>query len=594
MAVLGAVVALGVAACGGGGGNSKSSSSGATPGAGSSSSAAPKTGFNAGLTSVVNPSMAKGGTLKLISSSDCDSLDPARTYYAFCWDLQRIFERTLMAYAAAPGTAGTKLVPDLASAPGTPNANDTVWTYHLRSGIKFQDGSTITSADIKYALERPFATSIIYGGPTYILCLLSKCGSSGAPSYPGPYKDKAGLSSIQTPNASTIIFHLTKPYADWNYIMALPTSAPVPPNKDTGTNYHLKPFASGPYYIASYTPNQQITFLPNKYWSQATDPIRHQLPSEITVTIDSNPLDLDNRLLSGQADIDIGGTGVQAATQAKILSNPTYKADSDNPLTNFVRYFSVDQTVPPLTNIHCRRAIFYAINKSDLQLARGGTFGGLITGQMMPLNIAGASQSLNPYPDGPNNTGDLTKAKAELKLCGHPNGFTVNEAYATPPGKALGVFTASQAALKRVGINVVAKPQAASSYYATWMGSPSNIKKQALGLGQAGWGADFPTGVGFWYAIADGNAIQQTGNSNYPSLNDKVINSDMNKLFATTDESTRASLDASINQQVMQDAVYLPFVLDKALVYRNPEVSNVFVNGAFGIYDFCVMGIKNG
>jgi peptide/nickel transport system substrate-binding protein len=390
------------------------------------------------------------------------------------------------------------------------------------------------------------------------------------------------------------VFHLTKPYADWNYIMALPTSAPVPQSKDTGSNYHLKPVASGPYYVASYTPNQSITFLPNKYWSQATDPVRHQYPSEITVTIDSNPLDVDNRLLSGEADIDIGGTGVQPATQSKILGNPANKANADDPLTNFVRYFSVNQNVPPLNNIHCRLAIFYAINKSDLQLARGGTYGGVITGQMMPLNIAGASNSLNPYPDGANNTGDLTKAKQELAACGHPNGFTTGEAYATPPGKALPVFTASQNALARVGIHIVAKPQAASSYYSTWIGSPDNLKKQDIGLAQAGWGADFPTGVGFWYAIADGQAILPQGNSNYPSLNDPLINSDLTKLYTTPATSPmRATLDQQINTEVMKNAVYLPFVLDKALDYRNPNVTNAYIDSAFGLYNYCVMGVKS-
>jgi peptide/nickel transport system substrate-binding protein len=110
-AALGAAAALALAACGGSGGGGGGS---ASP-SGSTSSAS---GFNAAASSVVNASDKTGGTLKLAAASDCDSYDPARTYYAYCWDLQRLFTRTLMAFKSAPGTEGTAVVPDMATGPG--------------------------------------------------------------------------------------------------------------------------------------------------------------------------------------------------------------------------------------------------------------------------------------------------------------------------------------------------------------------------------------------------------------------------------------------------------------------------------------------
>ena len=50
-----------------------------------------------------------------------------------------------------------------------------------------------------------------------------------------------GLNAVQTPNATTIVFHLAKPFADFDYVVAIPQTAPVPPDKDTGANYQLHP-----------------------------------------------------------------------------------------------------------------------------------------------------------------------------------------------------------------------------------------------------------------------------------------------------------------------------------------------------------------
>src|SRR5205823_12746574 len=109
--------------------------------------------FNAGTTGIRNVSTKKGGTLNLIADSDCDYYDPARTYYGHCWDMQRLFSRGLMAYAPKPGQAGLDVVPDIADGLGQSSDGKT-WTYKLKSGIKYEDGTAVTSKDVKYAIER--------------------------------------------------------------------------------------------------------------------------------------------------------------------------------------------------------------------------------------------------------------------------------------------------------------------------------------------------------------------------------------------------------------------------------------------------------
>ena len=154
--VVAATVAL--AACSGNGGGDSGSSSSA--------------GYNAALTKVVNRSSHKGGTLTVGDSGTPDSTDPGNTYYPFMWDLSRLYTMTLMTYKSCPGRCGLQVVPDLATGPGIVGDNGLTWTYHIRPGVKFEDGTTVTSADVKYAVERTFDRSVLPNGPSYFQVLL--------------------------------------------------------------------------------------------------------------------------------------------------------------------------------------------------------------------------------------------------------------------------------------------------------------------------------------------------------------------------------------------------------------------------------------
>src|SRR4051812_2506140 len=113
--------------------------------------------YNGALSAAKNASTAKGGTLQMATMGDCDHWDPARTYYAFCWNMQRFISRGLMAYKAVPGPAGSDVIPDLASEAGKASNGNQTWTYKIRKGIKFEDGSPVTSKNVKYGIERIFA-----------------------------------------------------------------------------------------------------------------------------------------------------------------------------------------------------------------------------------------------------------------------------------------------------------------------------------------------------------------------------------------------------------------------------------------------------
>jgi peptide/nickel transport system substrate-binding protein len=576
---LGVALVMTLAACGGGSTGSSSS---------------PVSGFDAATKGVRNPSTTTGGTLQLVNDDSVDSLDPARSYYGYVWNLMRLYTRQLLTFDAKTGQAGQKLVSDLAVDVPVGEDGGKKWTYKLKPGLKFEDGSPITTKDIKYGVERSFAVDIINGGPSYFLCLLSTCDASGAAAYKGPYTPKgAELSSIATPDDTTITFNLLKPFPDFNYLVALPQASPIPVAKDTGVKLSTNPagISSGPFKIEQFTPKKVIKFAKNTNWDQSTDAVRKPLVDAVVVTEGLSVDDVDNRIVANRADGYIPGTGVQVATQSKLLTDPALKARADNPDVGGTRYIAISSKVPPLDNVECRRAVQYAADKVALQAARGGPLaGGAIATTMWPPSLAGFTK-IDPYPSGPDNKGDLVKAKEALTKCGKPDGFTVNMA-TSDKGKAVPVAVALQQALGRVGIKVTIKKSSSDIYYSEFIGSPNSVKTKGLGLMVAGWSPDYNTPFAFYSQIIDSRNIKAAGNSNYQETNDPEINSLIDQAGTEVDPAKALDIWRRVDAKLMDTATILPFVWDKALPLTSTRVKNVYVQGNYGYYEWVNMGVQ--
>lgn len=583
-----AAAALTLSACGGGSSTAGSTQTGGgTTGGGAPSGGAPA--FDAASSGIVNPSTRTGGTLNLVSTADCDSWDPARTYYGWCWNMQRLFTRTLVGWQTVNGTS-FKLAPDLATSLGKHNADRTEWTYTLKPGLKFSNGNPITPTDIKYAVSRLYAADQITGGPTFYFTTILKAPTS----YKGPYNGGGMLpNTAVSTTKNSITFHLKSPFGDFDYLMALPTAAPVPANveggpKYKGGTYTKMPVSSGPFMIKQYVPNQSVTFVRNPDWSQSTDTIRHPLVDQVNLTIDSNSDDADQKLLAGTYDANASAP-LGPTARAQVVSNPQKKIYADDPVSAFTSYLSVIPSVIP--NLDCRKAIFYAVNKAAYLQTYGGEYAGQVAGSMTPPGIAGNDPSSNMYPSGTDNTGDTAQAKAELQKCGKPNGFSTKIAYRTSPAVQKQLAVSLQSSLAKVGINATLVGADASSYYNTFIGSPKNLQNQGLGITLNGWGADFPTPYGFFFSIADGQAIAPTANYNTASLNDPMVNGVLAKALKGTATVTDYK---NMDDAIMKTATNLPMVWGKNLYYRNPQMTNVTSNNAqaFGIYDFVNAGVN--
>lgn len=545
-------------------------------------------GANAATKGVVNASDKKGGTVTYEMSDVPDSFDPGNTYYAYMYNLSRLYARPLMTFKPAPGDEGNALVPDLAATKGQPSDGGKTWTYKLRAGLKYEDGTPITSKDVKYAVERSnFARDVLSLGPNYFQQFMA-----GGDKYKGPYKDKnpKGLSSIETPDDTTIVFHLKQAFQEFDYMVATPQTAPVPQAKDTGVDYVKHILSSGTYKFQSYEDGKQAVLVRNENWDPKTDPLRKQLPDKIVVKMKVNPETIDQDVMAGNA-IDLVGAGVQASTQAEALTDPAKKANTDNTYAGRSVYLAINSKLKPFDKPECRKAVQYAIDKVSVQTAEGGPVRGEIASTVLPPDIPGYAKA-DAYATK-DNKGDIAKAKDLMKACGQTS-ITTNITARSDRQQEVDAATAIIASLKKIGINASLKQYPSGKYFTDYAGVPKFIQKQNIGLMMMQWGADWPSGYGFLQQILNGKAISQSGNTNLSLYDSKEVNDLLSKAIATQDTGERNSLYTQIDKKTMDDAVVVPLTYFKVLLGRPQNYTNLVSTAAFsGQYDYLNIGVAS-
>ncbi|MEU3410854.1 ABC transporter substrate-binding protein [Streptomyces sp. NPDC006658] len=545
-------------------------------------------GANAATKGVVNASDKKGGTVTYEMSDVPDSFDPGNTYYAYMYNLSRLYARPLMTFKPGPGDEGNTLVPDLAASKGQPSEGGKTWTYKLRAGLKYEDGTPITSKDVKYAVERSnFARDVLSLGPNYFQQFMA-----GGDKYKGPYKDKnpKGLSSIETPDDTTIVFHLKQAFQEFDYLVATPQTAPVPQSKDTGVDYVKHILSSGSYKFQSYEDGKQAVLVRNENWDAKSDPLRKQLPDRIVVKLKVNPETIDQDVMAGNA-IDLVGTGVQASTQAEVLTDEAKKANTDNTYGGRLVYLAINSKLKPFDKPECRKAVQYAIDKVSVQTAEGGPVRGEIASTVLPPDIPGYAKA-DAYATK-DSKGDVAKAKDQLKACGKTSISTNITARSDRP-QEIDAATAIINSLKKVGINASLKQYPSGKYFTDYAGVPKFTQKQNIGLMMMQWGADWPSGYGFLQQILNGKAISQSGSTNLSQYDNKDVNELLGKAIATQDTGERNSLYTQIDKKTMDDAVLVPLTYFKVLLGRPQNYTNLVSTAAFsGQYDYLNIGVAS-
>ncbi|MER5365317.1 ABC transporter substrate-binding protein [Streptomyces sp. NPDC002722] len=528
----------------------------------------------------------KGGTLTVLNSKPQEDFDPARLYTSGGGNVPSLVFRTLTTRNREDGAAGAKVVPDLATDLGTPSKNATVWTYTLKDGLKYEDGTAITSADIKYGIERSFAAELSGGAPYLRDWLI------GGADYQGPYKDKKGLDSIETPDAKTIVFHLNKPEGEFPFLATQTQTTPVPRAKDNGTKYEEHPISSGPYKVVKNEGDGERLILErNPHWSASTDEERKAYPDRIDVRSGLDSAVINQRLSASQgadAAAVTTDTNLGPAELAKVTGDKKLAARVGTGHFGYTNYIAFNPKVKPFDDPKVRQAISYAVDRSSVVNAAGGSSLAEPATTFLPDQAAFGHTPYDHFPAGRN--GNAAKAKELLKEAGHPKGLTVtlthsnDKDFATSPE----IATALQEALKKAGITVKLQGLESNDYSDTVY----NLKSEP-GFFLGGWGADWPSGGPFFAPIFDGRQIVKSGyNFNSGQLNDAAVNKEIDEINKLTDLDAAAKRWGALDKKVGEQALTVPLFHPVYKRLYGESVKNVVISDWTGVLDISQVAVK--
>jgi peptide/nickel transport system substrate-binding protein len=517
--------------------------------------------------------LKKGGTITVLSAGDVDHIDPGEAYYSFSYEIAYATQRPLLAFK--PGSVNE--VPDLAARMPTVSNDGRTVTVHIRKGVRFSPpvNREVTTADVKYAIERGFDTSVANGYvPAYFGDLV------GAPATPPNHVPN--ISGIQTPNKTTIVFKLRHPSGVFEGALGLLATAPVPPgyarqfDSQTLSDYGLHQVATGPYMIKNnasgsingigYQPNKLIDLVRNPNWNPKTS-WRPAYANEILFKEGfQDPTVMTREILSGTADVN-GDTPPPPAELRAIMSESA-KARLFFTPTGGSRYIALNTRKAPFNNIDVRKAVAYVLDRNAMRLTRGGPVDGRIATHFIDPSFGkkGFTQSggfaFNPFPSK-NFAGNVAKAKALMKAGGYRTGmYTGPEltqvADNTPPGSNTAQVVAAD--LAKIGIKVKTISVTHATMYTRFCNVPKNEPNICPNVG---WLPDFHEPQTVLDVTFNGKNITSSNNSNWPLLNVPSINRAMDRAERIVNPAARYAAWGQIDKMVTRTAAAIPWVWEQ-------------------------------
>jgi peptide/nickel transport system substrate-binding protein len=511
-----------------------------------------------------------GGTYRVAiegSFGFTDGLDPTGEYYTLSLGIfSNLMVRTLVGYDHVPGAAGNKVVADIATSLPKPTNGGKTYTFHIKQGVDFGPpvSRQVTSKDVLYAFERlahpkdgaeySFYYEVIDGFQAYA------AGKA------------ATIAGIKTPNASTVVFNLTRPTGDFLYRLAMPATGPIPEEvakcfEGQPGKYGRYVVSTGPYMIegadkaddsscstlkptSGFDGQAELTLVRNPDYDPKTDSpaARQNFPDRFQFTVDPNATDIVNRVGAGELDDEFGPSLPPQSLERYSTDKSKRKYLHLFPQDG-TDYLTMNLTQPPFDDIHVRRALNWIIDKEALRQAWGGPTLGQIANHIVPDSIFdNRLADFAPYKT-PGDHGSLAKAKAAMKgskydtghdgTCGAPqcrNVVLLNDSASTY-AKMVPIVEADA---KEIGITF--HVQTIAGAYPTLLTTSHNIPFAIF----PGWFKDYADPLTFFTPLFDGQTIIATGNTNYSLVG--LEPAQAKKLGVTGDVANIPNVDSQIDR----------------------------------------------
>ena len=546
------------------------------------------------------PSGKRGGTLQVLQESDFENLDPGISYLALDYEVVYATQRPLFSWVPSSFELETDLAAELPKI----SDNGKLVTIKIKEGVHFSPpvNREVTSEDVAYAIER--------GANPNVACPYFHAyfeAIEGAPKANG-----GPIAGITTPDKHTIVFKLTEAKGETvAEAMQLPISAPVPKeyaakfDKSSPSTYGNYQVATGPYMLKNnaagkvlgigYIPGKSATLVRNPNWNAATDK-RPAYLNEIAIKIGGTSAIIGRQVLEGKDLVQNEPPGQSIVR----LAYEKYKSQLEISPGAGEHYIALNNKFGPFANVDLRKALWAALDRSALNKVRGGELVAKVGTHFIYPTIPGFEQAgglagpkgaqfdFDRHPEG-----DMKIAEKYIKLAGYPSGkYTGGKTItvvgsSSPPMKEGAEIT--NETLKQLGFKTNFSLVETSTMYEKYCGVP----KQRIDVcPSVAWVADFPDAQTVLDITFNGKLIAQTDNTNYGLVAVPKIDEEMTKGEELIGKETRAKWWAKIDEQLVENAVAVPFDWDQQANIEGSGVKGVGDIWDAGEWDYSWTSLK--
>jgi peptide/nickel transport system substrate-binding protein len=533
----------------------------------------------------------RGGTLTILTAPPTtfadafDSIDPAVAWTATSWAAMILTNDGLVAFKRVSGSDGTRLVPDLATTIQTPTDGGKTYTFQLRRGIHYSDGSLVRPVDFRRGIERSIAELAINDlGDGFNFSSIAGYGRC----LKAPKRCDLSNGIATDPASNTVTFHLATPDPDFLQKLALPAAHAVPAGTPLKARLPLP--ATGPYMIASYDAKLGVRLVRNPRfheWYEAAQPDGY--PNDIVFRFNELPSEQRRAVERGEADLayDAGSPDQGLFPPAALLAALRTRYASQLHVGQQIAMYNVflNTRLPPFNNLKARQAVNYAVDRNQMVALRGGPGLERPACQVLPPNVNGYRRycpyTIRPRSDGSYTGPDLAKAQRLVAESG-TKGEEVTVAGATgvfqPHG---GEYFVS--VLRRLGYNAHFKNvKGLTRYHDTIADSRHKIQ-----AGIFGWSHDYPTAGNFLPLFLTCSAFvpRSKDNQNFAEFCDRPIDAEIAhaRALEIADPEAASRLWTTVDHDIVKQApwVFLQDQLQVTLVSR--RVGNYQYNPQWGV-----------
>jgi len=474
-----------------------------------------------------NETPRAGGTFVFAAGSNIHTLDPHFAYDTLSTAACRLLYDGLLDYDYEG-----KMIPSLAAKLPVVSDDGRIFRFELRDGIKFHNGREITADDISWSIHRLLSERI--GSPGYPFFK----SIEGAAAYHAGEVDR--IEGIIIIDDKTLEFRLDEADQTFLNALAMPFAYPIP-------REHVEPLeaaegvdavgrhpvGAGPFAFDRWERGVQVEFRRfDDYWAPAARPERMVFLENISGDVASA------RFRNGDLDIIYRPNKVNRLFLRSADAWAPYRAEAPSPS---VFALGLNCELPPFDNVHVRRAVAFALDRSKMERLNPGEV--VAASQVLPPMLA-------PYdPDLPTRQiFDLDRAKEEMRLAGFPDGLEEPVTVWVRGEGDIRLAQLFQQELKAIGIEIELK-QVTFATYLRETGKP-RVAQAAF----TGWHQDFPDPSNFMDILFHSRSIHPQNSENRSFYRNPKLDDILDRARPETNREKRLALYAEANAILAKDA----------------------------------------